>query len=327
MYDVLTKHNDKDAECDRQDNALKGTKWHDSSMVNNREVIADVMNAFGPLPVSETQLKRLQTYSKQVLPIKYYTCPIGWNEYTEPDNAETQKTGVIWMTERGTFCQQTGDESKLVDSFMPLKKVDDMRAINEEIINLTHAMAMQLPEGDELRKKDQLLEDVKERRRTVKSSLKTQEMDSRKNASITELMKILHGMEEYKYLAADSKELRKHATEYFKKAKSCAVSNGQCGTTDETRGCEQEEDIAGSWGEKICVPKDLKKTIDASLDEFADASDKKSAARLANWWSNFYAAENQEKRAKKHKLYNMLARPSARRSRSVEYSSSSEEDD
>ena len=321
----------KGGECARQQQALAGIDWNntDSKILNNREVIADVMKAFGPLPVSEVQLGRLKQFSHQVLPVKYYTCPLGWNEYSQPNAAEIKRTGVAWMTERGTWCAADGDETTLVDSYLPVKKVDDYRALNEEIINLMSAMVLQLPEGDELKKKQKEINDSRAKAKEVRDKVRTQHGEAKTKNAIKTLMPVMKTMPEFKFMS--DADLKLAATQYLADANIC-LTDAACSNTTK---CVKQEDIPGTFNTGVCVLKDVQDYADRSLDPFADSETQQTAAKLTRWWRNYAVTQNQEGVARKHQLYNMLSpqgsgaaiTPPRRRMPPVQYEPGDEPDD
>lgn len=85
------------------DNALREVQWN-KGQDNSLAVIDAVKRATGfEMPAEDKYLKRLRLYEKQVLPMRYPTCPIGWSRHTKNPKA-AEDVGVAWVDADGYFC-------------------------------------------------------------------------------------------------------------------------------------------------------------------------------------------------------------------------------
>jgi hypothetical protein len=266
-----------------------------------------VYKAFGPLPVGEKQLQRLLTYSQQVLPIQYYECPIGWDEYTSISDDDMKRSGVLWVTDDGNFCAPAGqgEESKRVD---PYSDEAPIRSLNDQVVSLTRKIAMNLPEGDELRKKAMVAEAARTTQKSILTDSKAAEKVQRTQQAENDILRIFRVMPEYENTSESSLKLL--AKEYLAKAATCAAKNLEEKVGD---ACAAEPDCfteTDPYGKRpaVCVPSALNATVQSALDNVDTPEERVGAERLANWWSDYYTDFTAEQKAKKQRAYNLLTR-------------------
>ena len=134
----------------------KDTDWRKGKS-NSRAVVDELMHATGVrLPVEDKYLKRLQQYTKQVLPMRYPTCPVGWERHTT-NPKEAQAYGVAWVDADGYFCGPPGSDASTL--YKPEDdELDNPGALNKRIRELTMEIKHTLNPG-------QYAEEIEEEKR------------------------------------------------------------------------------------------------------------------------------------------------------------------
>lgn len=127
---------------------IRRTKWSNEGVHNSRAVI-DAMNAATgfTIPAEDRYLKRMNTFAQQVIPVRYPTCPLGWNKHTKLTD-EARAAGVAWQTDDNYFCSppDTKDKSSLVPEH---PEYESPAELNRRIQELSREMKYLLNPSEE----------------------------------------------------------------------------------------------------------------------------------------------------------------------------------
>ena len=74
----------------------------------DRKTLREVRQKFGDLPLTYTILERLKEMENEVAPYYHYTCPRGWEAYTDATPEQIQDAGAFFVNGKGNFCLPRG---------------------------------------------------------------------------------------------------------------------------------------------------------------------------------------------------------------------------
>lgn len=261
----------------------------------NKKLMRSIKNKDGS--VGKTY-DRLVTYSRDVMPIYYRTCPMGWvKQQSVPNSDIIKKEGVLIQTGNG-YCVPAADRSE------EEKEADvalDMNALTRKII-------MMMPQGNELRQRAIRMNEAARIQKTQEDAYKAAQRQQLQKGQVGALSNIFKNMEQYKALGREEREAA--AQEYLNTATQCAAANvnndsNGCSTTD---GCQYAFDPSDQK-KGFCAPDEAWEQIsrDTPADEAA------STRQLTKWWADYYRQyERDDKTVKaqtsRNAAYNRMTR-------------------
>jgi len=256
---------------------IRDITWSKTGQRNSVAVIDAVNASVGfTLPVEDMYMRRLREYKQQVLPIKYPTCPLGWEKHTSnPKKASDE--GVAWITADGYFCGPPGsDPSTLYRESDP--SYDSHSALNKRIRELTTEIKHTLKPGDyteEIKKQKEKKEKHKtafDKNKAAREASIKKENDAERKRNVEKLSKIIKD-----YGFQTSTNAKKEAETIFDQAKSCVEGNGS------RFGCKRVTDNSDrSNPVKYYIPN----AIYVAGSDIPDPMQNK----LLEWWRSFRRA-------------------------------------
>jgi hypothetical protein len=212
----------------------------------------------------------------------------------------------VWVTDDGNFCSPTGDASKRVDRYSRESPFGDL---NEQVMGLTRDIAMHLDEGDDIRKKEVQAKAARESQKEIIAKNKTMKKEAEKAAAIRNLTRIFRDMSDN--YGDTEEDLKAQAEAYYEKAEKCAKANLEKDVGETCAGvaeCAVSSD-PDPKKPKVCVPEALEKQVQDIFDgEDVNPTDRRTVARLANWWSEYYTNYTAKQKIRERQMYDILSK-------------------
>lgn len=289
--------------------------YRENSLLTPEQVITmnRVRNRFGNLGVAAEYYLILDELKQQVMPVKYYACPVDWNEYTQVGKEAVDDAQVLWIKTNGNFClppHTPEPEEHKVDAPDITPPTDEKQEenvatrrvpdINEALAGIEDEMKQTL-EADSVFKIEQAHARVaqEEHKRLERldelHALQAKEMAQQQTQKdIEELKSIMRTMPSYEELSDEELSVKAH--EYYKLAQSCSpqLVDGEREEHDaHMEACATNEDCVVL--ENTCAPKSIVEDIEENLSIVQNSPDTSSRNEdlqaiedLANWWKKHY---------------------------------------
>jgi len=264
-------------------NELRDIGWTRDGQKNSVAVIDAVNQSVGfKLPVEDMYMRRLREYKKQVLPIKYPTCPLGWEKHTSNPKASNEM-GVAWITEDGYFCGPPGvEESTRYRENDPT--YNSATALNKRVRDLTTEIRQTLSPEDykedisKKKERKQKHKDAFEKSQKARKAALQKETETERKRNVAKIEKIMndHGFDT---AAANKTE----AQLLFTQAKACVEGNGETVT-----GCKLVKDTSDR-------SKHIHYHIPENLYIPAGETAGPMQMKLLEWWRSFRRAHAAKK--------------------------------
>lgn len=272
---------------------------------------------FGDLGVAAKYHAMLLDMQKEVMPVKYYSCPLGWEEYRDVSKQALKDAGVMWVNKNGNFCLPPETPAPIIT-----KKEDEEKEEEREVAALPPPPLSPRTSFARLQSEIETLNDsmrdtvtpdsafVKDQARIRKKMAKAEKdaalddlhQAEQRNRDLRELRRIMVKMPKYSTLS--KAELKEQAEEYYRLAESCSpqVVDGQPETHDaHLKTCAKKDEC--QVAEDSCVPKKFLGDIEQSLpDDDESTVSTQSLQDLSTWWRTYYTNalnHNEENKTKK----------------------------
>lgn len=273
---------------------------------SSKKTQSTIQQQFGDLGVAAKYHAMLLDMQKEVMPVRYYSCPVGWEEYRDVSKQALKDAGVMWVNKNGNFCLPpetpppviTKEEVKAEEtepatlplslSSPPLSPRTSFARLQSEIELLNDSMRDTVT-PDSAFVKDQERIRKKMAKAEKDAALEELHQAEQRNRDLRELRRIMVKMP--KYSALSKAELREQAEEYYRLAESCSpqVIDGEPETHDaHLKTCAKKDEC--QVVEDACVPKKYLEDIEQSLPDEEDEStiSTQSLQELSTWWRTYY---------------------------------------
>lgn len=193
---------------------LKEVEWTKRGQKNSRAVIDAVNRATGfKLPVKDKYMEMLEQYKQQVLPMKYPTCPLGWERHTS-NPKESEEMGVAWVDADGYFCAPPGsspetlykEDDHMYDSATALsKRITDLTTEIKHTLNPTEYAK----EIAEMKKKGSMQKEAMARSMIARTKAQEKSNEQMRKKNIDKLKSIFksHGFVDQLEAASEAEKL------------------------------------------------------------------------------------------------------------------------
>jgi hypothetical protein len=285
-----------------------------SMTADDRQQLIKTRQMFPGLELSDDVVKKLKSAGDNVVPVKYYECPVSWNEYTDVTANQINTAGVVWQNAKGNFCMPPAvtDTQNRVDSF-EYNRLPSEQAVRRQLGAQLKSLR-QMQETPEERSRrlaaEKRVEDSRTRRVTQAKSAEANRknvMNARaEQEEIRNLMEILQNLPNGKYASMTGNELRAKAKKMYDTAHGCADLTGKKSTCNNNPQCTYG--VGGS-----CYPKAWAKEANDELTAIRQANKtgvplSRSQAEgyaeneaMVEWWQEYYPAFRARQRAEKAK--------------------------
>lgn len=278
----------------------------------DKQALREVREKFGDLPLTYTILERLKEMGDEVAPYYHYTCPRGWEAYTDASSDQISNAGAFFVNGKGNIClpRGTGSADKRVGYRDEAEVTPSLATVKSNLDAVMSRMSKSLETAEEQEEREERESAVKASRtrsrtarQTAKKMMETEAEERKHELNVARIAKIMKKKPEYAGLSDD--DLKAHAAAYLQEATSCADSAG------DKAGCESSG-CHYSLGGNCFVPSDVERVrskIDArksaketgepipteELEAFA------ADEELEDWWRQFYRARKAKKAQDKAK--------------------------
>jgi hypothetical protein len=272
----------------------------------DRKALREVRQKFGDLPLTYTILERLQEMGEEVAPYYHYTCPRGWEAYTDATPGQIEDAGAFFVNGKGNFClpRGTGTAKNRVGYRDEDDVTPSLRTVRTNLDALLSRMERSLESPEEQAEREERESAVKasrtasfNARKTAKTALEKDAEDRKHEANVKRIAKIMKKKPEY--AGNSDEELKQLAEDYLQEATTCADKAGN------KQGCEGDgchyslggncfvESDVQAVRNKIQARKEAKESgipiTTEQLESFA------ADEELEDWWRQFYRSRKAKK--------------------------------
>jgi hypothetical protein len=271
-----------------------------------KKTLREVREKFGDLPLTYTVLERLKQFGDEVAPYYHYTCPRGWEAYTDASLEEVEAAGAFFLNGKGNFClpRGKGTEKYRVGYRDEQDVTPSLRTVRTNLDAILSRMEKSLETPEQQAEREARESAVKasrsasfSARKTVKQQLEKDAEDRKHEANVKRIAKIMKKKPEY--AGSSDEELKTLAEAYLAEATTCADGAGnkdQCTTSgchySLGGNCFTETDV-NAVKAKIAARKAAKETgvpiTTEELETFA------ADEELEDWWRQFYRSRKAKK--------------------------------
>jgi hypothetical protein len=273
----------------------------------DKTALREVRQKFGDLPLTYTILQRLREMGDQVAPYYHYTCPRGWEAYTDATAQQIGDAGAFFVNGKGNFClpRGTGSADKRVGYRDEADVTPSLTTVRSNLDAMLSRMekSLETPEEQaEREEREQLVSLSRTRsldaRKSAKKAIEEDREAQKREANIKRIAKIMKKKPEYAGQSDD--ELKAQAADYLDQATSCADQAGQRDSCSADPNCHYslggncfvESDVQ-SVKAKLAARKAAKESgvpiTTEELEKFA------ADEELEDWWRQFYRSRKAKK--------------------------------
>jgi len=281
-----------------------------------RQQIHLLEERYGKLGVATKYYLILNEMRNEVMPVRYYACPVDWDEYVDVSKESIRDANVMWIKNNGPFClppttnedpknkvgspeSLAADVEKETETESEEEKVQEnvhaphasAASLKEEVFNVSKELHNTLNPGEVFQTR---AEKARSERENKKREMRLKQMNQleheervkdQRMQDIMELEKIMKEMPSYEDL--NEAELRQKATDYYEIAASCTAKQNEDGTRQTHK--EHMVDCASnpscSVMNDVCVPdvmyNDIKSTLSSSSSSGSGEENESGISRMS----------------------------------------------
>lgn len=277
-----------------------------------RQQIHLLEERFGKLGVATKYYLILNEMRNEVMPVRYYACPVDWDEYVDVSKESIRDANVMWIKNNGHFClppttnedpkNKVGSPESVAAELEKERETETEEeeeeeekkghgSLKDEVYNVTKELHDTLNPGEVFRTR---AEKARSERENKKREMRLKQMEQleheervkdQRMKDIMELEKIMKEMPSYEDL--NEAELRQKATDYYEIAESCTAKQNEDGTRQTHK--EHMTDCASnpscSVMNDVCVPdlmyNDIKSTLSSSSSSGSGDENESGISRMS----------------------------------------------